>query len=280
MGNCSQCVDKLLHNKKNFIEVEASSDVENIFQERSSPKKKAKVSFQPQPVFSHKDIANNMSNIKDKVITIQAFYRSFKTRKKYRTLLKLTKKTMMPDYKPNMPFTKIFNSNKISESSLKNLFIACPALNDNVTVSKQLVEYKDGSVYYGEWNSDKNHKHGRGIQVWVDGTRYEGYWKNDLANKTGRLIHSDGDVYEGEWMDNRAHGTGSYKHTDGAFYSGQWKDDRQHGVGKETWPDGAYYEGYYNKGKKTGTGTFCWSDGSQYKGEFLDNNINGKGNYL
>jgi hypothetical protein len=55
-------------------------------------------------------------------------------------------------------------------------------------------------VYYGEWSTEYNQRHGRGIQVWTDGSRYEGYWKRDKANVNGKLIHADGDIYEGKLM--------------------------------------------------------------------------------
>jgi hypothetical protein len=106
-------------------------------------------------------------------------------------------------------------------------------LNDNVKVSlRAQVEYENKSIYYGEWNVEKNQRHGRGIQYWLDGSKYEGYWKNDKANVRGRLIHADGDIYEGEWLDDKAHGYGSYTHTDGARYEGNWREDKQDGLGK------------------------------------------------
>jgi hypothetical protein len=59
------------------------------------------------------------------------------------------------------------------------------------------VEYENKAIYYGEWSTETNQRHGRGIQVWMDGSRYEGYWKRDKANVMGKLDHADGDVYEG-----------------------------------------------------------------------------------
>ena len=56
---------------------------------------------------------------------------------------------------------------------------------------------QDGAQYEGEWDVDRNLRHGKGCQVWSDGSIYEGYWKHDKANGRGRLIHADGDVYHG-----------------------------------------------------------------------------------
>jgi hypothetical protein len=62
---------------------------------------------------------------------------------------------------------------------------------------RECVEYENKAIYYGEWSTESNQRHGRGIQIWVDGSRYEGYWKKDKANVRGKLIHADGDIYEG-----------------------------------------------------------------------------------
>lgn len=140
---------------------------------------------------------------------------------------------------------------------------------DSTKVKKlPIARLENNAKYDGEWNEEKNERHGYGIQVWSDGSMYQGYWKEDKANGWGRLIHADGDVYEGEWKDDKAHGQGVYKHTDGAEYNGDWKEDKQDGNGIETWPDGAKYDGTYVDGKKHGKGTFHWADGSEYSGQF------------
>lgn len=165
-----------------------------------------------------------------------------------------------------------------TEDQVKELLQKYKPLNDNITVLlKEPVKFNNKAIYYGEWSSNSNQRHGRGIQTWIDGSRYEGYWKNDKANIKGKLYHADGDIYEGSWQEDKAHGYGTYFHADGAKYEGQWKEDKQEGLGKETWPDGACYTGEYKNGKKNGKGKFKWADGSEYDGEFADNFINGKG---
>ncbi len=85
-----------------------------------------------------------------------------------------------------------------TDDQIKKLFQKYKPLDDTVTVIlKQCVEYENKAMYYGEWSTTTNQRHGRGIQIWIDGSRYEGYWKNDRANVKGKLIHADGDIYEG-----------------------------------------------------------------------------------
>ena len=171
--------------------------------------------------------------------------------------------------------------NKITKEDLQELLNKYPSLNDGINVSiRPIVEYENGSIYYGEWDPSTNKRHGRGIQLWPDGNKYSGLWKNDKANIKGKLEHDDGDYYEGEWKDDKAEGHGVYCHIDGAKYDGGWKSDKQHGFGIEIWPDGSKYEGNYENGFKSGKGIFTWGDGSVYEGNFENNNINGKGTYL
>jgi hypothetical protein len=72
-----------------------------------------------------------------------------------------------------------------------------PSFDDVIVELRDPVEYENGSIYYGEWCSKTNIRHGRGFMTWVDGSKYEGYWMNDKANLRGTLLHADGDVYEG-----------------------------------------------------------------------------------
>ena len=124
---------------------------------------------------------------------------------------------------------------------------------------REIASLENNAKYKGQWEKNKNERHGLGIQVWSDGSMYQGHWKNDKANGKGRLIHADGDIYEAEWRDDKAHGQGVYKHTDGAEYNGDWKEDKQDGHGVETWPDGAKYEGDYVDGKKHGKGCLLYT---------------------
>merc|ERR1712032_630871 len=229
-----------------------------------------------------KELINTLKNnakLYATLIRIQARFRGLISRKKTRSLNVHSNTRFIP----NDMNAKYFPSNttKITEEQKGNLFEKYSSLKDEVDVSlRQCVENEQKVIYYGEWDSKKNKRHGRGIQIWPDGSRYEGYWKDDKANYQGSLMHADGDLYEGEWLDDKAHGKGVYSHTDGSKYEGYWIEDKQEGQGKESWNDGACYEGEYKQGKKCGKGKFTWADGSIFTGDFYDNKICGYGEYI
>lgn len=60
----------------------------------------------------------------------------------------------------------------------------------------------------------------------IVGSVYEGQWVSDKACGKGRLTHADGDIYEGQWSNDKANGFGTYLHNNGARYIGTWKDDK------------------------------------------------------
>ena len=162
---------------------------------------------------------------------------------------------------PPKPLSNIYNevtTDKISDTEFNELLIQYPYTDDGITVKKRNPQEHilDKTIYYGEWDIDKNVRHGRGIQIWPDGAKYTGYWKNDKASGKGKLYHSDGDINEGEWDNDKPNGYGVYIHEDGTRYEGEWDNDKQNGKGKEIWPDGALYEGEYKDGKKMGMENF------------------------
>ena len=173
------------------------------------------------------------------------------------------------------------STNRISESEFNELLIQYPLIEDGIIIEKRNPQENkfERIIYYGEWDINKNVKHGRGIQIWQDGAKYLGYWKDGKANGKGKFYHADGDIYEGNWSDDKPNGYGIYTHADGTRYEGEWKNDKQNGKGKEYWPDGSIYEGQYIDGKKNGKGVYAFPDGAFYIGNFKDNNINGEGIY-
>ena len=183
------------------------------------------------------------------IIKIQSIYRGMKLREKLNNI------------------QQNITSQSITEDELTQLLNKYPPLDDNIKLEIiSLKEYPTNkSKYYGEWNSEKKERHGRGISLWLDGSKYLGYWVNDKTNIKGKLIHSNGDIYEGEWLDNMPNGKGIYYNKDGTIYEGDWKNDYQDGNGKETWVNGSWYKGEYKNGKKHGKGKFVWADGSSYE---------------
>jgi hypothetical protein len=161
---------------------------------------------------------------------------------------------------------------KISNSDYENFVSLYPVLTtenqDKLELKKNMV-LENKSIYYGEFNKEKNIKEGRGILIWPNGAKYTGYFQNNMQNIKGTMYHIDGDIYEGEWLNNKANGEGKFIHK-GIIYEGQWKNDKQNGHGKESWKDGSYYEGDFVNGKKEGKGKFVWADGSSYEGDFKD----------
>ena len=224
----------------------------------------------------------NHSEIEEKI---------FKNKDLMKSLIKLQavlkgryfrKNTLKNDTNQEEPITfKFINTDKIDQNELEELFQIYPPLDDGVDVEvRSPAEFSNKVIYFGEWDKEKNLRHGRGIQIWSDGAKFLGCWKNGKACGKGKLIHSDGDIYEGDWLNDKPWGYGVYLHLDGTKYEGEWKDDKQHGNGKEMWPDGTSYEGEYVDGKKQGYGIFKWHDKSMYEGQFLNSNIHGKGKYI
>ena len=179
-------------------------------------------------------------------------------------------------------FSEKNDTTKISNSDYENVLSLYPVLTtenqDKLELKKNIV-LENKSIYYGEFNTEKNIKEGRGILIWPNGAKYTGYFQNNMQNIKGTMYHIDGDIYEGEWLNNKANGEGKFIHK-GIIYEGQWKNDKQNGHGKESWKNGSYYEGDFVNGKKEGKGKFVWADGSSYEGDFKDNTFNGKGKYI
>ena len=76
----------------------------------------------------------------------------------------------------------IVKTDKIKESELQELYNNNPPLKDGVIVETKgpLLNTREKVIYYGEWDTKEDVRHGRGIQVWPRGRRYKGYWKNNL----------------------------------------------------------------------------------------------------
>jgi hypothetical protein len=143
---------------------------------------------------------------------------------------------------------------------------------------KNVIRYRDGSVYKGYFNKDWL-KEGYGNLYMPDHSIYEGFFIRNFMEGRGRVLNSDGILYEGEFANNKANGFGKYMSLDGLTYVGSWKDEKQHGQGEENFPDGSRYEGEYFMGKKNGKGKFSWPNGVQYEGDLFNNDFHGSGVY-
>ena len=122
-------------------------------------------------------------------------------------------------------FSEKNDTTKISNSDYENVLSLYPVLTtenqDKLELKKNIV-LENKSIYYGEFNTEKNIKEGRGILIWPNGAKYTGYFQNNMQNIKGTMYHIDGDIYEGEWLNNKANGEGKFIHK-GIIYEGQWK---------------------------------------------------------
>ena len=148
------------------------------------------------------------------IIKIQSYYRGMKQREKFKIYYQNTKtleSNIKEKYKENL-------------SWLLNTY---PPLNDNIDLDIIYIKrYPNNYMdYYGEWDSSKKIRHGRGICFWNNGTIYIGYWLNDKANIKGIIRKNNGDIYEGEWIEDIPNGKGNYYNIDGTIYEGEWKND-------------------------------------------------------
>ena len=82
------------------------------------------------------------------------------------------------------PFTQIA-CDKITKEELDNFLSSNPPLDleDNINIELRPPNFLNNDIiYYGEWDTKNNYRHGRGIQVWPNGEKYEGYWKQGHSN--------------------------------------------------------------------------------------------------
>ena len=241
--------------------------------------------------------SNNITNYdiyQNKIEKIQSYFRGMKIRKRLRKLQTNSSYLISNETYPHIP--------EVTQQEYEEFLQLYPKLdienNNNKIKTVKNVILDNKELYYGEYNTEKKMKEGRGILVNQEGTKYYGYFINNKKNIKGKLKHYEGDIYEGEWLDDRANGKGKYIHIDGTTYEGDWKNDKQEGYGIETWNDGSYYkdntingkgkyiwdnkktyEGDWVNNKMRGNGIFIWPDGRKYKGEYVDDKKEGYGIY-
>ena len=153
-----------------------------------------------------------------------------------------------------------------------------------------IIKYNNGEKYIGEWDV-KNHKQGRGIQIFINNNIYYGYWENNNMNGIGKMIKFKEKIndlniifnenivpyYFGNWKNNLQDGEGEEIWKDNSIYKGEYKEGLKHGKGILKLPNGSEYEGEFSNGKIEGKGKMKYVDGRTYEGSWLNNKMNGKG---
>lgn len=70
---------------------------------------------------------------------------------------------------------------------------------------------KNGPYPYYSGTFEKNLKSGKdGYMKYKDGSIYIGEWKSNKRDGYGKMIYSNGDIYEGNWEQGLKHGEGVY----------------------------------------------------------------------
>jgi len=115
-----------------------------------------------------------------------------------------------------------------------------------------------GTLYEGEWKSNK--RHGVGCLVWGNDDRYIGDWQQDCKNGHGFMLWTNGDRYDGWWKSDLREGEASYCYSNGGKYVGGYQADERHGPGKFFWPDGTWFEGVWESGGRKGSGKLYVGD--------------------
>ena len=119
-----------------------------------------------------------------------------------------------------------------------------------------IFEYKNGTVYEGQWLevSGVKYKHG------------EGY----VVHSSSSINYITREEYKGSWHEDKMHGFGIYKYISGAVYTGDWKYNKHDGKGTYEFADGTVYSGEWKNHRMHGEGTFTDKDNEKWTGEFVD----------
>ena len=158
---------------------------------------------------------------------------------------------------------------------------------------------KDGSVYIGEYNDNRN---GFGVLI-KDKDVYVGCFKNGRLSGRANKYHDGKLVYTGDWRNNKFNGYGIYINDNGQVLKGKWKANKLveadiadtliktpigvyrgqmtekgfNGHGTMRFNEGGVYEGEWRNGAPNGNGTMVFPDSSIYKGNWVKGEIDGLG---
>ena len=132
-------------------------------------------------------------------------------------------------------------------------------------------------IYIGDWNTQTDSQHGRGILREYNGNIYQGYFSNGKKNGFGIIFYFNNiSIFRGKFEnDNLKFGTLSFPN--GKFYRGNFVDNKYNGYGM-LYGGNYIYEGQFKNGKKFGYGVYKTKDGI-YEGEFQEDTYYGFGKW-
>ena len=173
-----------------------------------------------------------------------------------------------------------FNSNiteNIQKYMIENpLDIKNEFYNNCETYEVKPIEFKNGNIYYGNWNDNLKMEGPGKYYLKEDNVLAEGFWKNgDL--QYARVYLPNGDIYEGEMKNSTFNGKGKLLSANGDIYIGDFLNGEKSGNGKIIFKDQTEYEGTFEKGEFKGKGKMIWANKYEYKGEFNGPKLSGLG---
>lgn len=110
----------------------------------------------------------------------------------------------------------------LSQISFSQNQIGC--ISGNCNTGKGTYNFKDGSVYVGEFVN--NHMEGFGKLTDSRGNIYTGYFKNDKYEGIGKFERTDGTKYIGEFKEGKRNGLGTQWYSATYKEKGKWENDR------------------------------------------------------
>ncbi len=222
---------------------------------------------------------NNLSpNIQNKTLKNKKYFSTEKNQKKFNEIFQ----KQLPNFGKEISENE-FNSNiseEIQTYLTNNVYDYTPFLKQNKpTYEARPVEFKNGNIYYGNWNEDAQMEGYGKLILKKEGVFTEGVWDEGML-KEGRIFLSNGDIYEGNIKNSTFNGKGKLIGKDGTFFEGEYKNGLKNGSGKLIYPDNSVYMGNFKDDNLDGNGEFEWKDGFNYKGYFKNNKLNGKGTII
>ena len=300
---------------KNILEFYPISTTVNSVNTEEKEKEK----FFESKQFSFKASYSNDTLSKQDIIKIQAVFRGYIYRKKFKNKIKQNliqdsekfikekEKEFIPEnlLKTDLILKKEFNEEFLSKLDLKEnnksikfktkCLIKKTNLKDEYSLYRGEIDLKGyyngygelyiktGKKYEGKFTNNKLNGYGRLIDLF--GIKcYEGIFKDDkLMDSKGKIISFKEDnnniVYKGDIKNMKKEGKGIEEKKNEYTYMGSFKNDLYEGNGKIIFDKNEFYEGDFLKGKITGNGYYKWKDKTSYEGEFLDGKMHGKGIY-